>query len=218
VDAKEKSRSLQRKRRRIVSLAVALAVAFLLATVHGFLAESAPVAGEILVVEGWIWNRPALKEAYAEFRQGNYQCVVTVGGPASDSPHGGNQVSTAGLAAVRLKEFGLEEKFIIALSATEVEKHRTYTSAAAFKSWMLKHSPKTQRINVFTLGVHARKSKVIFRKVMGPQVQVGVIAGAEAAYVPSRWWLSSLGIKLVIRNAVGYLYAAVWPLPKDLEV
>ena len=53
-------------------------------TIHDFLAISRPVVGNILVVEAWILDSSAIKEAADEFTCGHYEWLVTVGGPIGE--------------------------------------------------------------------------------------------------------------------------------------
>jgi hypothetical protein len=194
-----------------------VALVLLAAPMHGFLATTDRTAGEILVVEAWFWNRPALKEAVEEFHRGHYKCLVVVGGPSDEDSRNEATTSSADLAAKRLRDWGCEEQSLVVLRTPWVEKHRTYATAISFKSWMLKHHPQTKAINLFSLGVHARKSRLLFQKALGLDVTVGVIAGTEDAYPPTRWWSTARGIRLVLRNFVGYLYARLWSPPADSE-
>jgi hypothetical protein len=172
--------------------------------IHDFLAITKPVRAEALVIEGWIWNRPALQEAVAEFKKGPYQCVICVGGPAT-----ANTESDAELAAKRLIELGIDKRMIQILTVSEAVNHRTYRSALAVHDWLRQEKPAITSMNVFTLGVHARKSHVLFQRACGPELKIGIIAGTESGYPVKRWWMSSTGIYLVLRNTVGYLYALV---------
>jgi hypothetical protein len=92
------------------------------------------------------------------------------------------------------------------------------SSALAVKKWLADSKVETLGINVFTLGAHARKSLVLFKRALGGSVPVGVISGTEDGYDTERWWLSMRGIYTVLRKTVGYLYAEWWPLPDDLPV
>ena len=67
--------------------------------------------------------------------------------------------------------------------------------------------PDVRAIDVFSIGVHARKSQVLFRKAFGPEVRVGIIVGTESAYDGGRWWSTRAGWYIVLRNTLGYFYA-----------
>ena len=61
-------------------------------------------------------------------------------------------------------------------------------------------------IDVISMGVHARRSWVLFKKAI-PLMDVGVIAITPNNYDTSRWWLSSEGVRNVISESIAYIYA-----------
>lgn len=200
----------------IIWIAAALAlVVWFGANIHDFLTITAPVDANVLVVEGWVWDSAAMREAAQEFNRGGYDTVVSVGILSSARESGLMQGNSAELAAKRLKEFGLDDRVIKVLAVSNVNQHRTYASALAVKHWLADKKTQVVGINVFTLGAHARKSLVLFKRAFGQSVSVGVIAGTEDSYAPDRWWLSVRGIYTVLRKTIGYLYAEWWPLPDD---
>ena len=182
--------------------------------IQHFLAVTSPVRAEILVVEGWIWDKPAMREVLEEFNKGGYQRLICVGEPLRGR-RVSDRKSYADLAASRLVELGIEERFIHRLTVSNGEDHRTYSSAFAVRDWVRKEKPAATAVNVFTLGVHARKSQVLFKKAFGPKFEIGIIAGTESAYPVHTWWASRTGIYLVLRNTVGYLYALICPPPES---
>lgn len=197
-------------------VAVLLAVAVFIFTIHDFLAMNDPVQANILVVEGWIWESAAMKDAAKEFNSGGYDLVVTVG--TLPRWHAGEPLeeNAAAHAADQLRKFGVNEQVIQILTVPNIDRHRTYTSALAVKRWLLDSHIHVVGINVFTLGAHARKSLVLFKRALGENTPIGVIAGIEDSYDPEQWWLSVKGIYIVLRKTIGYLYAEWWPLPDDL--
>jgi DUF218 domain-containing protein len=202
----------------LLSLAVLVLGIVIVLRIHGFLAISVPVAGDILVVEGWIWQLPAMREAMEEFHRGHYIWLVTVGEPVEGAGEASNYKSSAELAAIRLRELGVNKHRIVELPVPAVRFHRTYASALRVKSWLIRSKTKTTGINVFTLGAHARKSLVLFKRALGPEIAVGVIAGKEDTYNPHLWWLSAKGIYVITRKTLGYLYAVLWPLPQFADL
>lgn len=180
--------------------------------VHDFLAVSVPVTADILVVEGWIRQASAMREVITEFNRGHYTWLVTVGETFEGNGAASSQKNSAELVATRLHELGVNKEGIIVLPVPSVNFHRTYASALTVHAWLKKSHIKTQGINVFTLGAHARKSLVLFQRVIGPEVAIGVIAGKDDSYNPDFWWLSPRGNYVIARKTLGYLYAVLWPL------
>jgi hypothetical protein len=99
-----------------------------------FLAVSRPVDANILVVEGWIWESSAIREAAEEFKRGRYAWLVTVGVPISGKGQVAEQRSSADLAAARLQELGVDKHLIVALAVPSVSFHQTYTSALTLRN------------------------------------------------------------------------------------
>lgn len=196
-------------------VAVLAAAVVFVSTIHDFLAINKPVRANVLVVEGWVWHSPAMQEAAAEFRRGGYDIVVTVGVLSGWQDGGPMHENSAARAAQQLKKLGVDDNAIEVLAVPNVDRHRTYASALAVKHWLASSKVDAIGINVVTLGVHARKSLVLFKRAIGEAVPVGVIAGTEDGYESDRWWLSKKGIYTVLRKTIGYLYAEWWPLPED---
>jgi hypothetical protein len=202
---------LVRRRLKLLGIAAVLfgALVFVLG-IHDFLVITRPVAGNILAIEGWAWQSPAMREAMDEFNRGQYEWLVTLG-----ARNGGptEQKSSAELAAGRLRALGVDERRIVVLAVPSSERHQTYTSAVTLKDWLIRSKTEATGVNVFTLGAHARKSLVLFQRALGPRVKVGVIAGTEDTYDQKWWWLSGRGIYVVARKVLGYIYAVSWPFP-----
>lgn len=193
---------------------LAITVLFILG-IHDFLAINAPVQANVLVVESWAWESPAMQEAAEEFNRGRYEIVLTVGVLTAGQGSESTQENLAAHAAEQLRKFGVDDHAIRVLAVPNIDRHRTYASALAVKHWLEDSKIHVVGINVVTLGAHARKSLVLFKRAFGQNIAVGVIAGAEDAYDPERWWLSVKGIYTVLRKMLGYLYAEWWPLPGD---
>ncbi len=173
----------------------------LLTTIHPFLAVNAPVDGEILVVEGWL-SRKELQLAVEEYHRGRYRMIVTTGGPIND----GTSKTYAVLAAESIRKLGLDPKFVTAVSAPYAPTDKSFTTALAFRKWLINAFGNVKTLNIFTSGVHGRRSRVLYRKMLGPGIEVGVLSVKETRYNPLFWWLSQKGIRKVVRNTAGYVY------------
>lgn len=96
---------------------------------------------------------------------------------------------------------------------------RTYSCALAFKEWYLKSSFKDKPVNIVSLGPHSRRTWMIYKKVLGKNIDVGIIAVNNRGYDMNNWWKSLAGIKNTIHELVSYIYTlAVLPfLSKELK-
>ena len=119
--------------------------------------------------------------------------------------HFSNYNTYAELSAASLKKLGVPEDKIIVLPNAYVLKDRTYASALEVRKWLLKHT-EIKTINLFTMGVHARRSHYLFKKALPSKVKLGVIAAASKDFIPEKWWASSSGVKAVMVEQIAYLY------------
>ena len=198
-------------RNRVPFLVLIPVVLLLLVGLDRWLSVTEPVPASVLIVESWFCNRSSFHEAAKEISKEAYNTVLVVGGVRSqgeESPY------YPDLAVEKLTHFGVEPGRLTVLYDPAVRRHRTYTSAVTARDWLTVNQPELSAVNVFSIGVHARKSRVLFRKAFGENVEVGIIASTETAY-PAPWWFVSMtGVRLVSRNVFGLLYEWVWtPTP-----
>ncbi|CAM5183445.1 hypothetical protein [Eoetvoesiella caeni] len=68
-------------------------------------------------------------------------------------------------------------------------------------------------IDLYSAGVHARRSRLVYRLALGPAVEVGVLAATPPGFDPQRWWSSSAGAKSVIGETLSWLWTecCFWP-------
>jgi hypothetical protein len=183
---------------------------FLVTSIYGFLAANHPLGEGILVVEGWI---PAntLAESVHVFNSGSYQYLVVVGGPIQGTGSvSGPPTTYADLAASRLEQLGFDTKKLIKINVPPVSSERTLTGAAYVKRWIERSGINVCCVDIFTTGVHARRSWILSRCAFGDSYRVGIIAGPEARFDPKYWFVSRSGTWLVVRNLAGYAYYKFW--------
>jgi uncharacterized SAM-binding protein YcdF (DUF218 family) len=191
-------------------LLLLLATAFLwlfAKTVHPFLAVRDPSAGGLLVVEGWAPDF-AFQAALNEFRSGRYQSLVVTGGPLERGASLSSYGTYAELGAASLRAMGADSNSVVAVPAPKVRRDRTYNSAVALGKYFEVH-PLNQPVHLFTVGAHARRSKLLFEKALGDKIPVTVYAVDEEEYDPTHWWRSSAGVRLIIGELLAYAYVKV---------
>jgi len=171
-----------------------------------FFAINEPVAGEILVVEGWVPDYTLVK-ALQEFRSNGYRYIVTTGEALTRGSYLQEHKSFAGLAAATLVQLGLGPDSLVAVPAPRMRLNRTSSSAVAFATWLKQTHPGVKALNVITLGVHARRTRLLFQRSLGDTVQVGILSVEDENFDPLTWWTSSSGFQSVLEETVGYAYA-----------
>jgi len=196
----------------VVLLAVVVAlVCFFQA--HPFLALTHRLPTDILVVEGWV-QPTAIAAAVAEFTNGGYRRVFTTGGPVHGTGEYSNDYNTsASVAAGNLKRAGLPPERLQMVPSRIKDRDRTYSAALALRNWLVEHGHNVKQINVLTEGVHARRSRLLFQKAFGDDVQIGIIAVPNPDYDAAHWWRYSEGVKEIISEGAAYLYVRFffWP-------
>jgi uncharacterized SAM-binding protein YcdF (DUF218 family) len=181
--------------------------------VFPFLATNQKADADTLIVEGWI-SFSAMRDAVAEICSNSYTHVFTTGGPlAGTGPYSNDQNTYARLGRDRLLRAGLTNLAPISVPCRVRDRDRTYSSALALKQWFIANDFHPASINIFSDSVHARRSRLLFQKVFGSDLKIGVIAAPPADYPPQRWWRYSEGVKDVISEGAAYLYVRVffWP-------
>ena len=180
-----------------------------------WLAVSEPVAGggpaPLLVIEGWLGERE-LDDAAAYARGRGYRRVVTSGGPiASFSPF----ASYAERAADRLRG-QLPSVVVEAVPTPHTAQDRTYASAVWVRDWAQQRGVPVAMIDVYSLGPHARRTRMLYRMAFGEATQVGVIAGAPRDSDTVHWWTTSEAAKDVLMEAVSLAWTqcCFWPAPR----
>lgn len=184
------------------------AVLLLLAVLglHPFLARSdrAPDA-DLLVVEGWLPDY-AIAQAVAEFQRGRYRHVYTTGGPVTTGSHLSGYETWAGLAQATARELGVPDDLLSPVPARPAPRGRTFVSAWSLRHKLERDCQEVHALQIYTLGAHARRTRMAYQRVFGDEVTVGVVAVPSRAYDPARWWASSAGLKEVVWQTVSWAY------------
>jgi len=175
---------------------------------ESFLSLTERQPAEILVVEGWIGNE-ALKAAAVEFKQDGAGYIVTTGG-LSNERWSEKRYGYAEMARYELTRAGVPADRIIAAPAVQVETQRTFEMAAAAWRTVQTKLPPPAAINVFTIGPHARRSRLVFAKVFGSGVKVGVVAWNPPIYQNEPWWYFSDRADEFLKETACYFLEAVF--------
>jgi uncharacterized SAM-binding protein YcdF (DUF218 family) len=70
-------------------------------------------------------------------------------------------------------------------------------------------------INIVTEDLHARRTRLLFQKAFGKDVQVGIIAVPNVDYPANHWWHYSEGVMDVVNELAAYLYARLLFFPPE---
>ena len=187
---------------------VALAVA-----ANGALALNDPARdARTLIVEGWI-DESELAQAMAVLRRGRYERVLTTGGPIEPWSDVGGWQTFAERAAAYLRTHGPANLPVIAVPAPETKLERTYLNAVMVREWARQSGTALVAVDVYSAGVHARRSRLVYRMALGSKVEVGVLAAVPKGFDAERWWRSSVGAKTLLGETLGLFWTecCFWP-------
>jgi hypothetical protein len=192
--------------RLVVGAAVLVLGLAFISWIHPFLAVTERVDTPYLVIEGWIPNY-GLEASMAEFKSKPYQMIFTVGADPLTGKNIEPGDSIALEAYKRLKWMGMNMDVVQAVPANIKYRNRTFQSAVALRKWIEENHVPVTSFNLVTLGPHSRRSRLLFEKAFAGHARVGIISVENREYDPKRWWKYSEGVKEVIGEGVGYLYA-----------
>lgn len=185
---------------------------FVVHQIDPFLTVSRAVPAQILVVESWLPDY-ALFNAAEEFKHGGYKYVIATGPSLPPAGDLSRYPTAAEFAAAKLAQLGLPPDRIVAVPSGSAARDRTYSCGMALKHWLEINDNSLTALNVYSLGTHARRSRLLFQKVLGSKVKVGIIACPDSSYDSTRWWMSSEGVRTVMSEGLAYVYARlIFPL------
>lgn len=167
-----------------------------------------------LVVEGWL-DRAELRQVAATLRSGRYERVLTTGGPINAEVDAGGWHDFAHRAAALLRAEGVANVPVVAVPAPASAQDRSYLSAVMVRDWAQRTGTRLEAIDLFSAGVHARRSWLLYRMALGRAVEVGVLAARPTEFDAQRWWTSSEGAKSTIGEVLSLVWTqcCFWPGP-----
>ncbi len=154
-----------------------------------------------VVVEGWVPDH-VLSATISLADDTEATRVFCTGIPLERGSYLIRWKTYADVAAQSLARLGMDPQLICPVPCADVKTERTRAMASALKA-ILDHEPvpaNGRKINLVTLGTHARRSRAIFQEVLGPEWQVGVVSIPSVTYDASKWFRQSDGAKNVINE------------------
>ena len=190
----------------VLALAILFGALFLASKfVHPFLSYDEPAGAQVLVVEGWM-PPEELDQAVALFQMGKYKLVITTGGPITSTIYHQKPHAYAPLAREYLIRQGIPADAVVAVPAPASAQDRTYLSAVMVRFWLAKSNQDIDLIDLFSSGLHARRSRELYRLAFGPAVTIGIISAKPSDYDPAAWWTTSIGAKTVITELISWFW------------
>jgi hypothetical protein len=191
----------------VLLLLLALVFRLWLGTVCSWLSLNQPVPAKTLVVEGWIEDY-ALQHAVDFYRKNNYNHMIVTGLPITQWRDYVTFKNTAQGAVAVMKRYGFKDTVYKAVIPLSVTINRTYNTAVATRLLFQKHPEFGKSFNIYSVGVHARRTHLMFERAFGNPYKIGVIADTDRTFDPEHWWRTSKGFRNVSNEFVAFNY--VW--------
>ncbi len=176
-------------------------------TVCHWLSLDRPVKAKTLVVEGWIEDY-ALKNAVNFYKKNHYKHLIVTGLPITRWHDYVTFKNTAQGSAAVMKGDGFRDTIYQAVIPRSVTLNRTYNTAVATRMLFQKHPEFGRSFNIYSVGVHARRTHLMFERAFGDGYKIGIIADTDRSFDPEHWWRSSKGFRNVSNEFVAFNY--VW--------
>lgn len=104
-------------------------------------------------------------------------------------------------AAILLEKHGVPAGRITTVPTGRTDEGRTWTSARDMVA--IAKAQGIRSFDVATLGVHARRTRGLYRRAAAGGLEVGVIALPDRWCEPEDWWLHWYGWVIVLKEVVG---------------
>jgi uncharacterized SAM-binding protein YcdF (DUF218 family) len=186
---------------------------FLFRNMAVFLTVNEPVEADYLVIEAWM-GKEELEQARAYFDANDFSKALIVGGPISNDFHGFD-TSFAGRAAGYLQQQGMPPEKIAIVASPYSAQDRTFLNAVMTREWFQRQDISLSRLDVFSSGVHTRRSRELYRQAFGANVIIGIIAAEPRDFDPARWWQTSATGKDVAVEFASWLLVKCCFYPGD---
>jgi hypothetical protein len=97
---------------------------------------------------------------------------------------------------------GLDTSLVVSIPGDKVAINRTLTSALVFRDWLKTSGIDVKGINIVTLGTHARRTWMIYNKILDKKYDIGIISLPDYKANHSRKYK----VLKTIRETIGIIY------------
>lgn len=194
----------------IIGIIILLTLIFTIRNLNDFLSENDPIPSNLLVVEGFLPDY-TLRDMMSEFYDGGYDKILITGKPIGEGYYLTGYTTSSQLMRATLIKMGMDSSLLhsVAIPNT-IYRDRTYATGLLLKHWLDTTNANLKRVNVYTLGCHARRSKYLFQKAVGKNIEIGIISGEDRSYDQDKWWKSSKGFRTVLNESIAYIYVRMF--------
>lgn len=174
------------------------------------------IISKTMVLEGWVPTY-ALQDVLKHYNDDGYDNLIVTGIPITQYEYASdfNYTSQATIAA--LKHFGFTDTIYEAANPTNIYKDRTYSTAILTKEVFENHPDWEKSFNIYSMGVHSNRTKVLFEKAFTDDYEIGIIAHSDRTFIGEEWWKSSIGFRNVSNEVLALSYTKLFFFPEENE-
>lgn len=172
---------------------------------YRFLTVNQPVKSKTMVIEGWIPDY-SVKKALKLFRDDHYKIMIVTGIPILQwQPISGYHNVAESTAAI-IKKMGFRDTIYLSPIPASILRDRTYSTAVVTHELFKQHPEWDNSFNIYSVGVHSRRSRLMFEKAFGEEYKIGIYADRDLSFDPNHWWKYSKGFRNVSNEFMAYLF------------
>ncbi len=193
-----------------------LLIAFLLISAHLtlqnlylFLTVNEPVKSKTMVIEGWVPDY-SVKKAIQLFRADHYDNMIVTGIPILKWQSISKYRNVAEATAAIIRKMGFRDTIYLAPIPSSILRDRTYSTAVVTKELFEQHPQWDKSFNIYSVGVHSRRSRLMFEKAFGDDYKIGIYADRDISFDPVHWWKNSKGFRNVSNEFMAYLFVRLF--------
>ena len=190
----------------IIILVIFISISLALPNLYNFLFLNKSIESKTMVIEGWVPSY-ALIDAIEYYNDNNYENLIVTGIPMTQYEYASDFKFTSQATILALKHFGFSDTIYEARIPTNIYKDRTYSTAIASEEIFKLHPEWEKTFNIYSMGVHSRRSLILFKKAFKKEFDIGIIAHTDRAFVGEKWWESSIGFRNVSNEVLATTYA-----------
>ncbi|MEE9338911.1 MAG: hypothetical protein V3U87_12605 [Methylococcaceae bacterium] len=198
----------------VIAVVLTIFSFFVIRNVAAFLAENKPIAGRYLVVEGWV-DPISLLHALNIYKKGNYEALITTGGPIIGQLKS-DYKTHAESAAAFIRTLGFDNSQLNVVPAPASAQNRTFLSAVMVREWFAANQKGLVSMDVFSDHVHARRTHLLYKMAFSDQVKIGIISAPPNGFKLRQWWKTSIGARVVFSELLGFVRAKYFFYPGEL--
>ncbi|PLX06687.1 MAG: hypothetical protein C0598_13540, partial [Marinilabiliales bacterium] len=173
---------------------------------HSFLYLNKATKSKNMVLEGWV-STYALPDFIKEFKEKGYENLIVTGIPMTQYEYASDYNYTSQATITALKHFGFSDTIYQAAIPQNVFQDRTYSTALITKSIFDQHPEWGKSFNIYSMGVHSRRTLLLFNEAFGNNYDIGIISHSDRTYIGNMWWRSSVGFRTVTNELIAFFYA-----------